>query len=330
MSLTDKAKDRAKRNPKVLLSVLVVLHLILISLNRVPGQPDLRYLRVVATAAMTPLQWLTTHSVSLVKSGWNGYFALRGAKLENERLKARNAELETQIIELGEKAKGLNQVDSLNQSPAIAAYPHVNASVIGRSAIQWFNSIVIDRGSLYGVMKDQPVMSVEGGLVGRVIQVTSISARVLLITDERHGAGALIAPADERQSAGAIIAQTTENRLLGVLKGKNQSLCELRFVETPAKLENGEQVITSGQDQLYPKGLLIGRVRNLSGGTVAVPAVEVEPAARLEKLERVAVLQVSPAEIHRSYDELIRAEKEKEKQEKAPARPARTVGPRAR
>jgi rod shape-determining protein MreC len=156
----------------------------------------------------------------------------------------------------------------------------------------------------HGVKKDQPVVSVEGGLVGRVILVTPISARVLLITDERHGAG-------------AIIAQTAENRLLGVLKGKNRALCELAFLATPARLENGEEVITSGQDQLYPKGLLIGRVRNLSG-TGAVPqAVEVEPTAQLQKLETVAVLEVSPEEIRRQYEELIKEEKEKEKQDKA-------------
>jgi rod shape-determining protein MreC len=147
------------------------------------------------------------------------------------------------------------------------------------------------------------------GLVGRVIVVSPISSRVLLITDERHGAG-------------AIIAQTAENRLLGVLKGKTQSLCELRFLAAPGKLENGEQVITSGQDQLYPKGLLIGRVRNLNNSGVIPQAVEVEPAAPLEKLETVSVLMVSPEEISRQYDELIREEKEKEKekQDKTPDR----------
>jgi rod shape-determining protein MreC len=304
MSLTDRAKDRAKKNPKTLLSVLIVLHLILISLNRVPGQPDLRYLQVAMMAVMTPLSWTASHGVSMVKSGWNGYLALRGAKQENEWLKTRVAQLESQVIEQREKLKLFDQTNVLNQSPLAAVYPHVNASVIARDANQWFNSVVIDRGLAHGVKKDQPVVSVEGGLVGRVILVTPISARVLLITDERHGAG-------------AIIAQTAENRLLGVLKGKNRALCELAFLATPARLENGEEVITSGQDQLYPKGLLIGRVRNLSG-TGAVPqAVEVEPTAQLQKLETVAVLEVSPEEIRRQYEELIKEEKEKEKQDKA-------------
>ncbi len=308
MKLTEKAKDKAKKDPRLLLVVLVIAHLILISLNRVPGQPDLRYLHVVMMASATPLQWVASRGASAVKSVWYGYFALRGAKLENDWLKTRNVELETQVIELREKGKLLDQINALNQSALVSAYPHVNASVIGRDADQWFNTVIIDRGSLSGVIKDQPVMAAEG-LIGRVIVVSPISSRVLLITDERHGAG-------------AVIAQTAENRLLGVLKGKNQSLCEMRFLAAPGTLENGEQVITSGQDQLYPKGLLIGRVRNLNSSGAIPQAVEVEPAAPLEKLEAVAVLMISPEEVRRQYDELIREEKEKEKekQDKTPDR----------
>ncbi len=308
MTLTDRAKDRAKKNPRLLLVVLVILHLILISLNRVPGQPNIRYLQVVMMAGATPLQWLASHTVSLVKSMWAGYFDLRGAKRENELLKAQNSQLESQIIELREKAKIFEQIEALNRSPALSSYRRVNALVIGRGSDNWFKTVLIDRGSIAGVEKNQPVVSADG-LVGRVIIVNPISSFVLLITDERHGAG-------------AIVAQTAENRLVGTLRGKNHSLCELRILSEGGKLENGEQVITSGQDQLYPRGLLIGRVRNLSDSGVIPQAIDVEPAAGLEKLETVAVLLIPQEEIRRQTEELVRAEKEKEKerQDKTPDR----------
>jgi len=306
MSLTDKAKDRAKKNPRLLFVVLVILHLIVVSLNRVQGQPDIRYLQKMMMTGATPLQWLTSHGVTSVKSVWTGYFDLRGAKSENEALKARNSQLEAQNIELREKARLLEQLNALNQSPALTSYQRVNALVIARDPDQWFKTVVIDRGSLSGVMKDQPVVTAEG-LVGRVILVSPIASRVLLITDERHGAG-------------AVVAQTAESRLVGSLRGKDQSLCELKLVATAGKLENGEQVVTSGQDRLYPKGLLIGRLKNLSD-TGAIPAkVDVEPAAPLQKLEMVAVLLIPPEEIRRQFDELSRTEKEKEKQDRTPDR----------
>ena len=299
MTLTDRAKDRAKKDPRLLLLALVILHLILISLNRVPGQPNIRYLQVVMMAGFTPLQWLASHGVSSVKSMWGGYFDLRGAKRDNELLKARNSQLESQIIELREKAKLFEQIEDLNRSPALSSYRRVNALVIGRDSDNWFKTVLIDRGSIAGVQKDQPVVTTEG-LVGRVVSVSPISSRVLLITDERHGAG-------------AVVAQTAENRLVGILKGKNQSLCELNPLGEGGKLKNGEEVITSGQDQLYPRGLLIGRVKNLTDQEASPSAIEVEPAAALQKLETVAVLLIPPEEIRRQFEELVKAEKEKEK-----------------
>jgi rod shape-determining protein MreC len=311
MTLTDKAKDRAKKNPRLLLAALVILHLILISFNRVPGQPNIRYLQVVMMAGFTPLQWLASHGVSSVKSMWGGYFDLRGAKRENEWLKARNSQLESQVIELREKAKLFEQIEDLNRSPALSSYRRVNALIIGRDPDNWFKTVLIDRGALAGVEKDQPVVTTEG-LVGRVISVSPISSRVLLVTDERHGAG-------------AVVAQTAENRLVGILKGKNQSLCELNLLSEGGKLKNGEEVITSGQDQLYPKGLLIGRVKNVTDQEAIPSAVEVEPAAPLQKLETVSVLLIPHEEIRRQYEELVKAEKEKEKerQDKTPGRNGR-------
>lgn len=308
MSITDKAKDRAKKNPRLMFVVLVILHLIVISLNRVPGQPDIRILQKMMMTGATPLQWVTSHGVSSVKSVWTGYFGLRGAKIENETLKTRISQLEAQNIELKEKARLLDQLNALNLSQPLSSYQRVSAMVISRDADQWFKTVVIDRGSLNGVAKDQPVVTSDG-LVGRVIIVSPISSRVLLITDERHGMG-------------AVIAQTAESRLVGTLRGRDQALCELKLVAAAGKLDNGEQVLTSGQDQLYPKGLLIGRIKNLSD-TGAIPAkVDVEPAAQLQKLETVAVLLISPEEIRRQHDELIKVEREKEKerQERTPDR----------
>ena len=309
MTLTNRAKDRAKKNPRLLLFVLVILHLVLISLNRVPGQPNIRFLQVVMMTGFTPLQWLASHSVLSVKSVWADYFDLRGAKRENEWLKSRNSELESQIIELREKTKLFDQIEALNRSPALSSYRRVNALVIGRDSDDWFKTVLIDRGSIHGVERDQPVVSTEG-LVGRVVSVSPISSRVLLVTDERHGAG-------------AVVAQTAESRLVGVLKGQNQSLCKLTLLSEGGKLKNGEEVITSGQDQLYPRGLLIGRIKNLTSEDATTAPIDVEPAAALQKLETVAVLLISRADIHQQYEELVRAEKEKEKKERQDKTPDR-------
>ena len=151
-----------------------------------------------------------------------------------------------------------------------------------------------------------PVVTPEG-LVGRVILALPLASRVLLLTDERHGAG-------------AIIGQLVTSRLVGVVKGKNNTLCEMRFFAGADKVAAGEVVITSGQDGLYPRGLPIGTVRLTPGAPAAPAALEIEPAAPLNKLEMVAVLQVPKDQIRARVDELVQHEAEKLQQEKPAGR----------
>jgi rod shape-determining protein MreC len=195
----------------------------------------------------------------------------------------------------------LEQLNSLTGWQTENSYEGVTARVIGRDPIEWFNTIIIDKGTTSGISKNQPVVTAEG-LVGRVVLTTPISAQVLLITDQRHGTGALI-------------GQTVENRILGVVKGRGKSLCEIVFFATPDKIENGEAVVTSGQDGIYPKGLLIGHIRKPGEEAAALGQnIEVNPATPLGKLEIVSVLIVPPDQIRRAIDEI---EIEEKKQEKA-------------
>ncbi len=296
MSLTDRAKDKAKKNPTWLFAALLVAHLLVISFNQVPNQPGLRYLQLVTTSGMMPFQWLATRTTGLVSGVWKGYFRLRDSGGENERLKAERAQLETQMVELREKATLFDQLNALKNGEVANAYPGVVARVVGRDANQWFNTVTIDHGMLSGISKDQPVVTAEG-VVGRVILATPLASQILLVTDERHGAGA------------TVIGQTAASRWLGIIEGKSQSLCEMRFIAPPEKVENGEQVVTSGQDGIYPPGLLIGRVK--SNGTLHAPQlVEIEPAAHLNKLEVVKVLQIPLEKIRGAIDEVAKEEKE--------------------
>lgn len=296
MSLTDKAKDKAKRNPTWLFGLLLLVHLLAVSFNQVPNQPGLRYLQVVTTSGMMPFQYAATRTGGAISGVWYGYFRLRDSSRENERLKVESAQLENKMAGLYERAKLFDQLNALKDWQAANSYPAVFARVVGRDANQWFNTVTIDRGSVSGIGKDQPVVTAEG-LIGRVILVTPLASQVLLISDERHGAGA------------AVIGQLAQSRWLGIIEGKSERLCQMRFIQPPEKLEPGDQVVTSGQDGLYPPGLLIGRVK--ASGTLNAPLlVDIEPAAHLGKLEVVAVLSVPPEKIRGAIDEVAKEEKE--------------------
>ncbi|MBI1764302.1 MAG: rod shape-determining protein MreC [Acidobacteria bacterium] len=302
MQFVDKIKQDATRT----LAVLLALHLVAVSFNRTTSHPELYVGQVVVSTILYPFQFFLANGLGSFRKIGNRYFALRDARAENEQLKAQVAQLNQKLLESQDQAKVADQLNTFVKWRSGLNYPALDARVIGRDATAWFNTVVIDQGTLAGVQKDMPVVTPEG-LVGRVVFAGPLASRVLLITDERHGAG-------------AIIGQLVNTRLIGVIKGKNNVLCEMRFVGPADKVAAGEAVITSGQDGLYPRGLPLGTVR-LTPGAPGVPqTLEIEPAAPLNKLDVVAVLQVPKDQIRAKVDELVQQETAKQQQEKLPGR----------
>jgi rod shape-determining protein MreC len=96
---------------------------------------------------------------------------------------------------------------------------------------------------------------------------------VLLITDRESGVGALLA----------------STRTHGVIKGTGNPLLWMDYVSTEEKVTAGEQVLTSGEDRIFPKNLPVGWVASTKGG-FPFQTIEVTPAAHLDRLEEVLVL----------------------------------------
>lgn len=289
------------------MAILLVAHMMVVSLNRAPRRIDgARYVQIWVMTALMPVQWAAAQVSTAISNGWNHYVALADARVENDQLRSERAQLEASLLEAREQIRLAEQLQALKEWQAGAGYPVVQARVIARDASQWFNSVIIDRGTIAGVQKDQPVMTPEG-LVGRIIYAGPTAARVLLLTDERHGAG-------------AIIGQLADTRVLGVIKGKNESRCEIRFFSSPDKIASGELVLTSGQDGLYPRGLVIGRVLRPEGEASSQTAIEVEPAAALDKLDLVAVMLIPPGEVRATAEALIEAERRDRVRQAAPVR----------
>lgn len=117
------------------------------------------------------------------------------------------------------------------------------ARVIARDPQGWLSWVVLDAGSAEGIKQGMPVVAPEG-LLGTVSSVNKNSSRVRLLTHPNSA-----------------IAATIKNRKAnGVLYGRNQKACELRFVDPEKVVKPGDLVTTSGLDGRYPAGLTLGRV----------------------------------------------------------------------
>src|SRR5262249_17055864 len=99
--------------------------------------------------------------------------------------------------------------------------------------------------------------------------------------------------------------QLTESRAYGEVKGVGKPSCEMRNVSGLEPVKEGEAIITSGYDGIYPKGLLIGYVEHLiQGGGAKNHQINVRPAAGLDRLEEVLVLQLTDQDLR--IDETVK------------------------
>lgn len=299
-----------KNNPPFLLVVLLVAHLVVVMFNPAPGRMGRRMGEVILLALYQPFQSLLALTSSGIGGIKNKYIVLRDAQAENEQLRGQVTQLEADRLKLQEQVRLGEQASKITGLTLPMASRIVAARVVGRDATIWYRTIIIDKGLTSGIEKDQPVMTAQG-LVGRVETVTLNAARVLLLTDEKH-------------ASGAALAQSSETRVMGIVQGtsnsygKNNLRCELKLVgangEKPA---TGETIFTSGQDGLYPRGLIIGKVAApLNAAENSPDIVPIEPAAPLDKLETVGVLTISKSQIQAQKEELDKFERDREQQEK--------------
>lgn len=176
---------------------------------------------------------------------------LEEAKLENERIRA--------LVDFA-KAENLASV---------------GARVIGRPTDSWEGTIIVDRGTNDGVKIGSPVIA-SGGLVGQVVDVTAIDAKVRLVTDSASGV--------------AVLVQRT--RAAGVVRGSVSGALSLDFVDKATPPVKGDVLITSGLGGVYPKGLVVGDVADVSNAPSDLyPQVTVLSRVPIGKIEEVLVLK---------------------------------------
>src|SRR6266567_2551730 len=232
-----------------------------------------RLIRVWAVDAVTPFEralvWVQSSSGNL----WHNYFYLRGVRAENRQLKEQIEQMRLQQVRLAEDAAQARRLQTLLAFKEQFISRTVAAQVIGSSGSDLSRIIYIDKGEKAGIQRDMAVMTADG-IVGKVLLVYPSVAQVLLISDQSSGVGALL----------------EKTRLQGVLRGTANGEIALERVMSDEQVPVGETVLTSGGDQIFPKGLPVGTVAKVGSGKDLFLNIKIKPAADLSKLEEVLVL----------------------------------------
>jgi rod shape-determining protein MreC len=232
-----------------------------------------RLIRIWVVDAITPFERILVWGQNGTSNIWRNYFYLRGVRAENRELKDQIEQMRLEQVRLSEDAAQARRLQTLVAFKEQFISRTVAAQVIGSSGSDLSRIVYIDKGENAGIRRDMAVMTSDG-IVGKVLLVYPSVSQVLLINDQSSGVGALL----------------EKTRLQGVLRGTANGEVALERVMSDEQVPVGETVLTSGGDQIFPKGLPVGTVMKVANGKDLFLNIKIKPAANLSKLEEVLVL----------------------------------------
>lgn len=268
---------------RIVLAVLIVSALVLVTVD-FRGDEDgggLDRLRGGATAVLQPVQSGVAWLLSPLGDVAGNVRELFGIRAENAALRERVDELETRTRTRRDLERENRELLELLDMSERTELDTVAARTLSLSPSNFEWTITIDAGSDDGVARDMPVIDGDG-LVGRVIQVTSESARVLLAIDPNF-------------SVASRSARTGE---VGMLDGRGGEPMLLSFLDPDAPAEVGDEIVTSSyQGGLFPAGIPIGTISALpEQQSQFTREAQVNPFVDFTRLDHVLVMRTSRTE----------------------------------
>lgn len=272
---------KTKKN-LIILSVLILFHLVLISIQIPLGEGG-NYFEKVIFSILSPMQHGVVSFFRKIGELWNGYFDLRDVQSQNEKMRKEIFDLSQKnhlLMNFIRKLESENEIQDALQDMYKSILP---AHVISLDFSNYFKSIIINRGSLDGIRKDMLVLDRYGYLVGRIIGPISLKeAKVQLITDNDSGTSVF----------------TQEKEIWGMLTGDGKGQCLLKYIlMSEEKVRTGERVFTSGYDGIYPKGIDVGKIVSIEKTTDLFKKIIVKPYFEFRNLDQLAVIRINFKEL---------------------------------
>lgn len=233
------------------------------------------------------LSEIPEYTVVPVKNFFVGTFqSVQGFFTDKSDLQAEILRLENELKALRIKSADLDDVRAENQRlrrlldfQQREHYNAVAARVIAMTPGNWVSSFTIDRGSEDGIAQGMAVITPDG-LVGRVVEVSDSTSVVRSIVDSLS-------------SLAGMVERTRDHGVVNGMLDLNQqgNLLKMDYVQSDTDLTIGDRIITSGMEGIYPKGLLVGTVREISRRSEnSVGYIIIRPAADFLRIEEVLVL----------------------------------------
>ncbi|MBO7208891.1 MAG: rod shape-determining protein MreC [Clostridia bacterium] len=210
------------------------------------------FLKSVIGTVVKPVQSAFTYTTSGIKNFFGNFESI-------DKLQKENSELKDTINKLNDRLRKIEGMEAENQrlqsllelKQSNGQFKYVAANIIYKDYGGWYESFTINKGADDGIKKNDAVVTSDG-LVGCVTEVYNDRATVLSIIDSSS-------------SVGATISRTKDNAIVdGDMNLKDKNQCKLSFSSKKSGIIVGDLVETSGLGDVYPKGILIGKVSEIN------------------------------------------------------------------
>ncbi|MFQ6791306.1 rod shape-determining protein MreC [Thomasclavelia sp.] len=272
--------NRKKQKNKRIIFIITVSIIVFSTISLVISRSQGAFERMISDSIAAVEYYVIKKPIEFVTDIFNEYNEMKNVYEENKILKAKlsayaSVEVNTDVL--------ANEIDELKEMLNIDHLPteyNIKTTSIIRESNDWNNEITIDLGSMADVKEDMVVISSKG-MIGKVISVTEVTARVQLLTAENPSSSLPVQIINGEQNAyGLLTGYDIENECFNIT-----------LFDDVEKFEDDAKVITSGLGGKAPKGIYIGTV---SGSSVSEDGtstnVQVKPAADFSDLSYVAVV----------------------------------------
>jgi len=262
-----------KYKTAIFIVTLLVLAVIMFSYD-LKYRAEGSFFRKIVLEAVAPVQKVLSASVKSVSDAWLHYVLLIDIEKENKNLKNKINEFKAALILYQEGYLEAQRLRKLLDLRDDYNYHFISARVIGREQAALSKTILISKGAAHGLKTGMPVIA-PPGLIGRLVDVSWHVSKVLLFIDENSNVGAI----------------TQRTRTQGIISGAGPRGLVLKYISKTQDVKEGDVIVSSGMDGIFPKGLLIGQVSHVDRQEASLfLKINVAPFVDFSKLEEVLIL----------------------------------------
>lgn len=276
-----KKQSISKKYILIIVIILIILLLIIFSFT-LKEDRKLSKAESLLKDGLTYSEKIITYPFNYIKENIKEYKKLKDDNKNNNILETsidRIDSIEAENIELRRQLETLKE--ELNINYTLSDYEYLNATVVSRNVGYWHNKITINKGTYNGVEKDMVVISSKG-LIGKVIKTSTFTSDVRLITTS------------DTSNKISVHISNGDNNLYGLINSYdyNKNVLELEGISNTKDVNIGDYVYTSGLGGVFPTGILIGIVEEITTDSYDLAKIiKVKPSADFNDINYVSILK---------------------------------------